>query len=495
MTVIEQCSGMEGARPATHRRSHPIGMPALVSIEMWERFSFYGMQAILVFYLYAADGLGLSKTDATAIIGAYGAFVYLATILGGWLADRAFGPERTLLGGAILVMAGHLVLGLAPGAPGAATGLCAIGIGSGFIKTCAVATLGLLYPEGTHADHHRLREQGFQLFYFGIQLGAMFGPIITGYLAKRFSWHAGFLAAAVLMAIGLSCYLALRPRMLRELSQHCRAGICQPQRPLTPAQRWAVLSGGVIAAALLAYGAGRGRLSAQGLSTTLLFIVIASVVVLFGILLRAPEVSAEERTRVIRFIPVFLACATFWSVAYQNFGVFAVYADLRLNRIVGTWELPAAWIQTLNPILVIALAFPVSWATARCTRLTIEHKMAMGVATSGAAFLLFVPFANDQPNSTPLWAMVLIAAVLALGELFIGPIGMAATAHYAPSSHRTVFSALYFLTFAVGMAASGRLSAWYHPENPMLERQYFLVTGLCTLAIAGILSAQTQRKS
>ncbi|WP_158408028.1 peptide MFS transporter [Corynebacterium epidermidicanis] len=469
-------------------RTQPRGLPALVSIEMWERFSFYGMQAILVFYLYADDGLGLSKQDATAIIGAYGAFVYLCCILGGFLADRVWGPERVLLSGATTVMVGHATLSFTNTATGLTFGLVMIGLGSGFIKTCAITILGQLYPADSHNATAR-KDFGFQLFYLSIQIGSLLGPLLTGYLADRYSWQLGFLAAAILMAIGVFSYAMLRPRMLAELNPAQRDLMLNPRAPLRRSQVTALISSAIVCSVLLGAIALRTSLTISALANGLLAVVLFSIVGLFGYLWRSPLTTAAERRQLTRFLPLFLSACIFWSVAYQNFGVFAVYADLKLNRNVGSFEIPAAWIQTLNPILVMALAIPVSLLRSALHRQASHtaSTMAWGVIASAVAFLLFVPVSDGGPHSTPLVVMCAIAAIIALGELCIGPVGMAATATCAPSAHRTLFSALYFLNFAVGMAASGALSRFYDPENAAAERTYFLVTGLVTLTLGALL--------
>ena len=180
---------------------HPLAMPATVSIEMWERFSFYGMQAILAYYLYYATtdgGLGLERAQATTLLGAYGASVYLCTLAGGWIGDRLIGTERTLLTGGIALMVGHLSLSTLSGGAGATFGLALIAIGSGFVKTAAITILGHAYP----TDDPR-RDAGFQLFYLGINIGAVLGPLLTGWLSTKYTFHTGFLAAAGLMGSGL----------------------------------------------------------------------------------------------------------------------------------------------------------------------------------------------------------------------------------------------------------------------------------------------------
>ncbi len=183
---------------------------ALAGVEAWERFSFYGMQAILVYYLYR--DLGMSEADAPALVGAYGASLYLCTFAGGWVGDRVLGPERTLLTGCGLLVAGHLALSLLGGYGGLACGLLAIALGSGFLKTAAITLLGMAYP----AESGR-RDAAFQIFYLGINVGALFGPLLTGWLAQRHGYRAGFGAAAALMVAGALFYAALRPRVVAAL--------------------------------------------------------------------------------------------------------------------------------------------------------------------------------------------------------------------------------------------------------------------------------------
>ena len=228
MTMTKRRSRTQ-TTPETNPR-HPLAMPATVSIEMWERFSFYGMQAILAYYLYYATtdgGLGLERAQATTLLGAYGASVYLCTLAGGWIGDRLIGTERTLLTGCIALMVGHLSLSTLSGGAGATFGLALIAIGSGFVKTAAITILGHAYP----TDDPR-RDAGFQLFYLGINIGAVLGPLLTGWLSTKYTFHTGFLAAAGLMGIGLITYLALRRRYLTALSSDTATALTAPTNPI-----------------------------------------------------------------------------------------------------------------------------------------------------------------------------------------------------------------------------------------------------------------------
>jgi len=173
---------------------HPIGLTNLFGVELWERFSFYGMLTILGYYLYystAESGLGLSQSTGVGIVGAYGGLVYLSTVLGGWIADRLIGMERTVFYGGVVVMAGHIALAVLPGLAGVGVGLVLVALGSGGLKANASSLLGTLYRPGDPRF-----DGGFTLFYLGINLGAFTGPLLTGLLQRHWGFHYGFGAAA-----------------------------------------------------------------------------------------------------------------------------------------------------------------------------------------------------------------------------------------------------------------------------------------------------------
>ena len=189
----------------------PRPLANLFGVEMWERFSFYGMQGILLIYLYysaAEGGLGIDKATATGIVGAYGGTVYLATILGAWIADRVLGRERTLFYAASIVMLGHIALAVVPDVAGIAIGLPLIALGSGGVKANATSLVGALY-----APEDERRDAGFSLFYMGINIGAFFGPLLTGWFQENKGFHYGFGLAAIGMFFGLVQYSIGRRRL------------------------------------------------------------------------------------------------------------------------------------------------------------------------------------------------------------------------------------------------------------------------------------------
>lgn len=459
-------------------------MPALVGIEMWERFSFYGMQAIMVFFLYhqAGDGgLGLDRAQATALMGAYGGAVYLCTLAGGWVADRVLGAERTLLAGALFLVAGHLTLSILGGGHGVATGMALVAVGSGALKTAAITVLGHVYPREDDAR----RDTGFQFFYLGINIGALLGPLLTGWLAARHGYPAGFAAAAALMVLGLVHYLALRPRLLASLEPSVRAAVQRPGSPLPRARAAATVALTLTVVGLLVLAVATGRLPLGSLATLLLALTAGAAVALFLQIFTSSRVTGPERRRAVAFVPLFLASSAFWSVLNQTYGVFAVYSDVRLDRHVGSFEMPAAWTQSFNPAYILLLSAPMAMVWTRLGQRGpgSATKMSLGVAISGCGMLCLLPFTGGGAGSTPVLALALAVLVITLGELLVGPVGMSATASHAPTAFRTRFSALYFLSMALGTSLAGVLSRWYDPEQPAVEQRYFLACGLGAIGI------------
>ncbi len=463
---------------------HPIGLANLFGVELWERFSFYGMLTILGYYLYYSvtdGGLEMSKTTATGIVGAYGGLVYLSTVLGGWLADRVLGMERTVFYGGIVVMLGHIALAVLPGISGVATGLVLVALGSGALKANASSLLGTLYDKGdARADG------GFTLFYLGINLGAFIGPLITGLLQTRVGFHYGFGAAAVGMALGLAQYVVFR----RNLGSHGRAVPNPlPRSGVLPAAGIAV---GVIVVIVAAFATGLVTLA--NLSQVTTGVIIAASIGYFTLMLKSPKVSALERTRVTAFIPLFIANAVFWSLFQQIFTVLAVYSDERMNWSIFGWTAPSSWIGSIEPIWIILLSpvFAVMWTRLGQRAPTTPRKFAYGVIGMGAAFLLFLPMAGTTGRAVPALLVVAIMAVFAISELMISPIGLAVTTQLAPDAFRAQMMALYFFSVGLGTSMSGVLAGYYDPAH---EFAYFGILGLVAIAAGLIVLGLTGRIS
>ncbi|TRW88300.1 peptide MFS transporter [Mycolicibacterium sp. 018/SC-01/001] len=453
---------------------HPIGLTNLFGVELWERFSYYGMLTILAYYLYYSvtdGGLGLPQSTATGIVGAYGGLVYLSTVLGGWIADRLLGMERTVFYGGVVVMIGHIALALLPGLAGVGVGLVCVALGSGALKANASSLLGTLYDKGDpRADG------GFTLFYLGINLGAFIGPLITGLLQTHVGFHYGFGAAAIGMALGLAQYVAFR----RNLGDAGR-DVPNPLPRNAIAKTAAVMVAGLV---VIAVAIALGLVTLANLSQVTTGVIVVASVVYFAVMLRSPKVQAQERVRVRAFIPLFVANAVFWSLFQQIFTVLAVYSDERINWSIFGWTAPSSWIGSIEPVWIIVLSplFALMWTRLGNRAPTTPRKFAYGVIGMGLAFLCFVPLAGGTGRSTPALLVMAIMAVFAVSELLLSPIGLSVTTKLAPEAFRAQMMALYFFSVGLGTAMSGVLAGYYDSSN---EVAYFGILGAVAVA-AGV---------
>lgn len=458
---------------------HPIGLTNLFGVEMWERFSFYGMLTILGYYLYYSateGGLGMDQDTAVGIVGAYGGLVYLSTVLGGWVADRLLGMERTVFYGGVVVMAGHIALAVLPGLAGVGVGLVLVALGSGALKANASSLLGTLYPHGDPRT-----DGGFTLFYLGINLGAFVGPLLTGLLQREWGFHAGFGAAAIGMGLGLAQYVVFR----RNLGT---AGRNVPD-PLPRSAIGKVLGLVAAAAVIVAVAAFTRLVTLDNLSDVTTGVIALASVVYFVVMLIDRKVSPVERSRVRAFIPLFIANAVFWSLFQQIFTVLAVYSDERMDWNIFGWTAPSSWIGSVEPVWIIALSplFALMWTKLGSRAPSTPRKFALGVIGMGLAFWLFTPMSQSSGRAVPALLVLFIMGVFAVSELLISPIGLAVTTQLAPEVFRAQMMALYFFSVGLGTSMSGTLARYYDPAD---EFAYFGIIGavaiLAGLVVAGL---------
>lgn len=446
----------------------------LFSVELWERFSFYGMQGILAYYMYYSvtdGGLGMDESTALGIVGAYGGGVYLSTILGAWVADRLMGSERVLFYSAIMIMAGHLSLAFLPGAAGLAVGLILIGIGSGGLKANATALVGTLYSK----DDPR-RDAGFSIFYMGINIGGLIGPLVTGWLQVTWGFHVGFAAAAVGMGFGLLQYGLTRKNL--PASAH------NVPNPLPRAQYGKFAALAIAGVVVIILAVALKLITAENLKWVIVAVVIAAAVAYFAVILANKTLTGTERSRVFSFMPLFLASAVFWSLFQQQFTVIALYSDKRLDRSILGWEVPASWVTSINPVFIIILAgvFAALWTKLGTRQPGTPVKFSVALVVMGLAYLTFIPFAGMA--AVPMMAIVFILLLFTVAELMLSPVGLSLATKLAPAAFQTQMVALFFLSVSLGTAMSGVLAQWYDPAN---ETPYFLVVGLVSIGFGVLL--------
>jgi POT family proton-dependent oligopeptide transporter len=454
---------------------HPRGLANLFGVEMWERFSYYGMLGILPIYLYYRidqGGLGLAQESALGIVGAYGGLVYLSAVVGAWVADRLLGSERTLFYSAVLIMIGHLSLALLPGLAGIGVGLVCVAVGSGGLKSNATAIVGTLYAEGDER-----RDAGFTIFYMGVNIGGFVGPLLTGLAQTEVGFHLGFGLAAIGMALGLIQYTLGR----KNLGEKAK----EVPNPLPSSRRLPAVGAAVLLVAAIVVLVLTGVVNPGNLADVVVGVVGVISVIYFLVILTSRKITGDERSRVFSFIPMFIASAVFFSLYQQQFTVVAAYTDQRLNRSLFGWELPVAWVNSINPVFIIVFApvLAALWTKLGERQPSTPMKFVIGTVLMGAAFLLFLPMVGSGKNASPMLAMVGILFVFTIAELCLSPVGLSLSTKLAPEAFRTQMVALNFLSISFGTAMSGKLAEYYSVDD---ETPYFSTVGGVAIGV-GIL--------
>lgn len=458
----------------------PLGLANLFGVEMWERFSYYGMQAIVLYYMIRSTqegGLAAPEAVATSIVGAYSGLVYLACLVASFVADRILGSERTLFYSAFLVMCGHVALALLSGFSGLGVGLILIAIGSGGIKTCAQVVLGDLYDR-----HDPRRDAGFSIFYMGVNIGALFGPLVTNWLWGWKGFHWGFGAAAVGMALGLIQYILMRRITIRDAGQ-------EVPNPLAP-QKAALMVGlilGVIALGALLIGV--GIIPLTWLSRIVVIIALLAAVVLWVQLYTSHLTTSEEKSRLVGYIPLFISGVLFFGIFQQQFTVIALYADQRLNRVIFGYELSPALVQLINPIFIVIFSgvFAAMWTKLGNRQWSSGVKFGVANIIIGISLFFFLPFVGGGENSTSLFAIVWILFLFTMGELMLSPVGNSLATKVAPRAFPSRMMAIWMMAVSTGTALAGSLAGYYDPKDPQAEFLFFIILGAISIVLGVIL--------
>jgi len=422
---------------------HPRGLSVLFAAEMWERFSYYGMRALLV--LYMVHVLKYEDVQATHVYALYTGLVWATPLLGGWLADRVFGTRRALLIGGAIIATGHFVLAI-PSPASLYPGLALVVIGTGLFKPNASTMVGQLYAPGD-----RRRDAGYTIFYMGINIGSLFAPIVCGYLGQKVNWHYGFAAAGVGMVLGLLSYVGLRDRYL-------------PGIGLPPADRRPVWQ---------------------------------EFVIFVRMFLGKTEATPDERKRMIAIWIVFLFAAAFW-VSYEQAGSsLNLFADRYIDLHVGHTEIASSWFQAAQPLYVILLAplFAALWQFLGKRNLepSTPLKMAMGLLLVGVGYAFMITaghqtdacLASDATDCAKVSPFLLLATygIGELGELCLSPVGLSYVSKVAPTRFVAFFMGVSFLPIAVGSYTGGLLAGL---EASMPHARFFTIFFAVSVA-AGIL--------
>ena len=445
-------------------RRHPRGLATLFFTEMWERFSYYGMRALLVLFMVDAvnGGLGLDDKTATAIYGLYTAAVYLMSLPGGWLADRLWGAQRAVWIGGIVIALGHFTLAL-PWTQTFYLGLILVVIGSGTLKPNMSGLVADLYPEGGAR-----RDAGFTLFYMGVNLGAALGPMLCGWLAKSYGWHWGFGAAGVGMILGLVQFHFSRA-WLGEAGT--RRG---DERPLHGLERIVLIGGPAAAVLVTALGlTGVIHLEPVPLARGMTYVILGIAAAWFAGTFLFRGLSGLEKKRIAMILVLFLASALFWAGFEQAGSSFNLFAERYTARHLGwlDYTVPAAWFQALGPVFIIAFA-PVFaalwvWLARRQLDPSIPVKFGLGLLLLGAGFLVMAGASRVVAAGHPALPTWLIATYLlhTFGELCVSPVGLSSVTKLAPRRLVGQLMGIWFLATSLGNLIAGLLAGEFDADH------------------------------
>jgi POT family proton-dependent oligopeptide transporter len=439
---------------------HPRGLATLFFTEMWERFTYYGIQSILILFLVAATGrggLGFADQSASAVWGLYLGGTYLLSILGGWVADRLVGGRTAIAAGGILITTGNVLLA-SGGTRLFFLGLICNVLGVGLLKPNVSATVGELYPEGGSR-----RDAGFSIFYIGINIGSLFGPMLVPIIAQRYGWHAGFALPAIGMLFGVLQFLATR-RYLKSAG----AG------PTTTQSRswvtlWIIVSGLAALTALTLSGV--VRVDPVSLAAKVAWVVGLMMAAYLLYIAFLGGLTGAERSRVFAMMTLFAASTVFWMAYMQIFGSLTLFAQRYTDLHLFGWQIPAGDMQTLPPTFIILLApvFAALWLGLgkRDRDLTSPAKFAWGLILLAAGMLLMYLAALRVLHGhkvSPLW-LTATYLMCACGELCLSPVGLSSTTKLAPARFAGQAMGLWFLTLALGSFLAGLLASDYDAQH------------------------------
>jgi len=420
---------------------------------MWERFGFYGVRAILVYFMTATlaqGGLGFSTAKAGIVYGLFLAMVYLFSLPGGWLADNILGQQRSVLYGGIIIAIGWFIMAL-PGEAPFYLALTLVVFGTGMLKPNVSTIVGGLY-----SAQDKRRDAGFSIFYMGINVGALISPIICGYVGEKINYRWGLALAGVGMSAGLIQY-SLGAKYLGN------AGLPPPRNP--EARKQAVMGALVILViGGMVWGlssAGVIQITPDNLSNAVgIFLTILTLLV-FGWLLKGADWSAAERKKLAAIVVLFIASALFWSAFEQAGSTLSLFAQRNTRTSLFGWDFPASWFQSLNSIFLVILApvFAAMWIKMGKREPSTTTKFACSLIFVGLGFAVLIPVAG-QTGVSPLW-LTLTYLLHTIGELSLSPVGLSAMTKLAPQRVSSLVMGIWFLSISVGEFIGGRVAAVY----------------------------------
>ena len=480
---------------------HPRGLSTLFFTEMWERFSFYGLRAILFLYMtteVAGGGLNFPRPFAGLIMATYASSVYWTPLIGGWLADKWLGARRAVLIGGIVIACGHFSMAVDT-MPTFYLGLTLIAIGTGFLKPNVSTMVGYLYDEGDAR-----RDGGFSIFYMGINLGALLAPLVVGYLGQRIEWHYGFGAAGIFMVLGLIQYVVgrnrlrgvgERPKRQPDISQVTKGkseGEAQDFDVITVVL---ALLGGILGFVGGWKWGGAGLVG--GLFPGVMFLF-------FGYILGTlRSLSRGDVLRVVVIFILFVFSVIFWMSFEQASTSLTLFADKLTRLNLFGFKFPSSWYQSVEPTFVVLLApvFAAIWVKLGRRNPSSPSKFAIGLLFAALAFAV-VAFVSTMVPATggaelteaqkvgPLW-LVIVYFIQTLGELCLSPVGLSTVTKVSPGRLVGLMMGVWFLSISIGNFIAGIMGGMFNEKAEGALMKMFGTVAVITIIAAVVLAALT----
>lgn len=474
---------------------HPKGLSTLFFTEMWERFSYYGMRAILLLYMLAPlekGGMNMDTSTGGAIYGLYTMSVYLLALPGGWLADKFFGLRKSVFYGGCVIALGHFCMAI-PATETFFTGLLLIVLGTGLLKPNISSMVGELYPSSDQAR----RDSGFTLFYTGINLGAALAPLVTGYLGQKINWHYGFGAAGVGMVLGLIQYKLTEKNL-------GTAGL-EPVKGTTPERKKATdetirkglwITGVLLIILLALLFTNTIHIDPILAAKILGYVIPASAVAYFIYVLLFQDLNRQEQKNVIAIAIFFLATGLFYAGYEQQGSSLNLFADNYTNLFIGDFEMPASWMQTVPPVAVLVFSLVFAWLWVWLDKRKLNPstpiKLSLGLLFMGLGYAVMmgaslIVIGGEKP--LPTW-LVLTYVLHTFGEICLYPVGLSAVSKLAPKKLASQLMGVFFIALAYGNLIAGLFAGEFDEQaiadDPSLLLDLFGVV-MKVMLISGII--------
>jgi POT family proton-dependent oligopeptide transporter len=458
-------------------RNFPKVFFSTFSVEMMERFSYYGFKAILLFYLsYSVllGGLGIDTILAGSIIAIYGALIPTSNILGGWIGDRVLSNYRNIQIGSLFIIIGHVILSFLGKFQGLMIGLFLILIGSGLLKPATSVIIGDIYQ-----DKPNIRDSAYSLYYLGINIGAFLASIIIGYVGLNSGFHYGFAIAAIAMVLGLIIYSSVNKDKYPANSFTVADKLSSDEINKLIVKVVIVLCVGSLILWIMHY------FNVLDVSNIILLITICIILIpvyYFHSMLNSDEITSVEKSNIWYYIPLFIAGVLFWSIQEQVTMTLLIFTQ---NFVHNLMDMPISWISSINPLGIIFLTplFVWLWLKLGNKQPNIGWKFFIGLIIGGMSFLIMVVPLLFQTNEISILWIIASILICVCAELFIGPVGLAGTYKMAPKLFKNRLMGIWILSNAVGQAINSQYINFFVGN----ELMYFLIIGCIPIGFSLIL--------